>query len=175
MTNTDAVRKQLVANERRQTAHHEAGHGVAAVWRGGTFHSISIEQHGLTHAVYERRHRDFIIFAGPWGEARADWGERALDDVDSVGQTFHHYLRAAMRVSASDLRLYEPDRDVSAECWDATFSGSEPPEIPLARDQSWYAELELCWPTIQSVAGMLLSGVEVTPEYVRTSLGLISE
>jgi len=54
--------------------------------------------------------------------------------------------------------------------FDAGVGGGEVPQIPLARDQSWYVELETCWSTIQLVADIFMSGVEVTPEAVKTLL-----
>ena len=73
-----------------------------------------------------------------------------------------------MRANANDLRQYVPEQDVPFELLFA--ASGEVPQIPLARDQSWYVELETCWPTIQSVADMLMSGVEVTAEAVETLL-----
>ena len=62
-----------------------------------------------------------------------------------------------MRANANDLRQYVPERDIPFEL--LFTAGGEVPQIPLARDQSWYVELETCWPTIQLVASMLMSGV----------------
>jgi hypothetical protein len=161
-------------HERYLIACHEMGHGVAAVVRGGTFDSICIEptlrRDGVIHVQYPSCHRDFVTIAGPWADARADWGALPLDGVDSIGHTFDDYLKASMHANASDLRVYEPDRDLPLELLTAEMWGGEAPEIPLARDESWYAELETLWPTMESTATMLLRGVEVTPDVVTALL-----
>jgi hypothetical protein len=113
-----------------------------------------------------------LVFAGPWAEARADWCPLPLDGVDGNGLTFMDYLRTSLRVNANDLRQYVPHRDLPGELFCADMFGEQAPAIPLARDQSWYAELETYWPTIRSVAGMLMSGVEVTPDMVGRKLRL---
>ena len=61
-----------------------------------------------------------------------------------------------------------PEQDIPFELLFAT--GDEVRQIPLAREQSWCGELETCWSTIQSVADIFVSGVEVTPEAVKTLL-----
>lgn len=83
---------------------------------------------------------------------------------------FDDYLRASMRANASDLRLYEPDRDLPTDLLLAEIQREAPSEIPLARDPSWYPALESYLPTIQSAANMLVSGVEVTPDVVKALL-----
>ena len=148
---------------------------MAAVLRGGTFDSISIEPTVTRHGFIRTRgvkacDADFVTFAGPWAEARADWPALPLDGVDRDGSTFDDYLRASMLANANDLRQYVPEHDIPFERFIAEVCGGEVPQIPLARDKSWYVELETCWPTIQSVADMLMSGVEVTAEAVETLL-----
>ena len=171
MSTTDDAVRQLALIERWQTAHHEAGHAVAAVWRGATFHAVSLGHGGWTQVdALEGRNRDFVIFAGPWAEGRASWGPRSLDGVDDNGLTLLDHVTAAMRSSTSDLREYEPSRNLPEELWDALLYGSQEPEIPLARDASWYGELEASWPAMQSVAEMLLADKQVTPEFVQKCL-----
>ncbi len=75
-----------------------------------------------------------------------------------------------MRANADDLRQYVPEQNIPFELFCADVWGGEAPQVPLARDQSGYVDLETCWPTIQCVAGMLMSGVEVTAEAVQTLL-----
>jgi len=106
------------------------------------------------------------------GPTRADWPALPLDGVDGDGSKFDDYLRASMRANADDLRQYVPDQDIPFELFlfDAGVGGGEVPQIPLARDQSWCVELETCWSTIQLVANIFMSGVEVTPEAMKTLL-----
>ena len=168
-----AVVDAIDRTERYLTACHEAGHAVAAVLRGGTFDCISIEptvtRDGFIHTRGVKAcDAEFVIFAGPWADARADWPALTLDRVDGDGSTFDDYLTASMRANANDLRQYVPERDIPFEL--LFTAGREVPQIPLARDQSWYVELETCWPTIQLVASMLMSGVAVTAEAVGTLL-----
>lgn len=56
-------------------AHHEAGHAVAAVMRGGSeLTSVSVDRDRPGHGIaWSRLHlwdRPFVIWAGPWAEAR---------------------------------------------------------------------------------------------------------
>lgn len=161
----------LAESERRSTAHHEAGHAVTAVARGGTFDGFTIEataaRDGWVHVMHDPVHRDFVTFAGPWAEARAEWTGRPLDGVNEAGLTFHDCIRGILRCSDSDLRSYAPELDHFALALDETASDEL---IPLARDDSWYGELETLWPTMAIVAEMALRGDEVTTERVRVLL-----
>lgn len=168
----------FLADQRRQTAHHEAGHAVTAVARGGTFHGLTVEgtatRHGGVHVVHPRAAREFVTFAGPWAEARYDWADRPLDGIDEHGSTLHDYIRASLCANASDLQVYEPSINLPFEIFVADGQGDDAPEVPLARDESWYAELESYWPTMQLAADMVLRGLEIVPEWVRSQLDKIA-
>ena len=115
-----AVADAIDRTERYLTACHEAGHAVAAVLRGGTFDSISIEptvtRDGFIHTRGVKAcDAEFVKFAGPWAGARADWPALPLDGVDGDGSTFDDYLRASMRANANDLRQYVPEHDIPFE------------------------------------------------------------
>lgn len=170
------VVQRIDPGERQLTAIHEAGHAVAAVLRGGTFDVISIEPTVTRDGFIRTREvaacdYPFVIFAGPWAEARVQWPARPLDGVDDDGRTFGQYVEDALLSNASDLRVYEPDTDIAFEhlCADM-FDDGPPPPVPGPRDPSWNDELETCWPTIQWAADMLMNEVEVTPEAVARRL-----
>ena len=74
----------MTTDERYITACHEAGHAVAALMRGGgEITSITIEPTadylGYTWTRIKPFDRAFIIYAGPWAEARAQWTEPTFD------------------------------------------------------------------------------------------------
>ncbi len=74
-------RAAIIANAETRIAHHEAGHAVAAVARGGELLSITLgkvdwdgdpeldEPGGCRH-ISDPRNAPFVTFAGPWAEAR---------------------------------------------------------------------------------------------------------
>jgi hypothetical protein len=101
-------------DDRYLTAHHEAGHAVAAlVCRGGKLISITIdpppkhpEYAGDTNVKVERPpDLHFAVYAGPWAEARSQWTRDnldSLDDEDDHGRPFRCYVRKAFDVINRD-------------------------------------------------------------------------
>jgi hypothetical protein len=163
-------------SQRYSTACHEAGHAVAAVMRGGTFSSISIDPtlayDGGTHIQCDSRVTEFVIYAGPWAEARAAWPTGlSLDAIDAEGRTFAQYVDVAFLCSADDLRKYEPYQDIPlAHLLAGIWDDRPPPPVPGPRDPSWFPELEACWPTMLFVAEMLMNQVKVDANQVRQLL-----
>ena len=78
-------------HQRHLTAHHEPGHAVAALMRGGgELVSVTIEPTAeyAGHTGLRSKPFDiaFVTYAGPWAEARAQWpAEVSLDAEDGDG------------------------------------------------------------------------------------------
>ena len=80
------------ASATAKTAHHEAGHAVAAVARGGTLIKVHLgkvdwttrddsrDKPGETHHDTTSANEPFVTFAGPW--AQAMWMVEHRDGVD---------------------------------------------------------------------------------------------
>jgi hypothetical protein len=163
-----------VSDSRYQTAHHEAGHAVATLLRGGgELLSITIAPAGdyLGHTESRTKavagtDRLFITFAGPWAEARAQWAMPSLDREDDDGCTFDDHLCGAWMVNADgDSDAYEDMR--GEEVRFAEYLGITPGELRDRRERGWGDELERAWPVIQQVAKLLLAGDTVTDAVVR--------
>jgi hypothetical protein len=141
------------------TAHHEAGHAVAAVMRGGgELLLISIEPtvDYLGHTQTRGKIFDaaFFTFAGPWAEARAQWPHPHLEGPDDDGCDFADHLDFAwMENYGGDANAYE--EQIAAEV--AMFGE----QWRLTREAGWTRELERHWPVIQAVAELLLAGEHV--------------
>lgn len=167
-------------DEQDLTAHHEAGHAVAALACGGGLISITIgptrehpEYAGNTGVRVEKWwHLPFVVYAGPWAEARSQWTRDSLDSLDGEdddGRPFRDYVREAFDVNRDgDLDKYEqleegilPDgtRSEPPTARMAQFSGRPRDEVIAERGQECSRQLEEhCWPVIRVVAGMLLDG-----------------
>ncbi len=146
-------------------AHHESGHAVAAVMRGGTFSNITIEPEGNRFGYIETQvksyHAAFVAYAGPWAEARAEW-TKPLDGEDDDGSTFDDYLaRAFGRNAGGDLREY-----LRCSLADAAVYGDVNTWLTFASERRWGSELEAKWPVIRQVAELLTSGADLTAEMV---------
>jgi hypothetical protein len=147
--------------QRYITACHEGGHAVAAYMRGGgEVRSITVEsthEHaGLTHTRHKPCDAAFIIYAGPWAEARTQWAaELPLDAHDDDGMTFDDYLLAAWLHNADgDADDYRHAQELDA----AMLGDGITTEVLDAREHIWCRELEARWPTIQQIAALLIRG-----------------
>jgi hypothetical protein len=159
-----------VTDERWLTACHEAGHAVACLMRGGgTFVSITIEPTaqylGCTQTRIMQWDDQFTSYAGPWAEARAKWpADLPISDSDSDDCYFQEYVLTALMANPLDFQGYRgPIRRAAAD----HYSDAELSDLDAARDQTWDMELERMWPTMLSVAKLLIDGEQVTAELVR--------
>lgn len=122
-------------------AFHEAGHLVAASLRGLSWQVPVSLEHG-THADgmlwwrAEPRDRAFIVFAGPWAQARHSWGDRPLEDGDA---DFAGEVAAVLRSLPAD--------DDALRHAAAAYAGVR---------ADWTAELERLWPAVRQVAALLI-------------------
>ncbi len=147
-----------LAEERRQTAHHEAGHAVAVLSRGeGELKSVTIEptaeyagHTGFRSKVFDSA---FIAYAGPWAEARCQWPDNlGLDAHDEEGLTFDDYVASAWLRNPDDLADYK------ASCAADVTAFGYPAHLVELREESWARELEDRWPVIRQIAELLLCG-----------------
>jgi hypothetical protein len=139
-------------------SHHEAGHAVAAVARGGHLIEVLLgtadwsrgddanDTPGFTRHVSEAHNQPFITYAGPWAEAM--WTATAIDAECDFGDAFGEAW------SSSDATKY--DAYVAGEDWD----------VRCEREAAWDCELEGYWPVIQQVAAFLVAGVRVDHQIV---------
>jgi hypothetical protein len=94
-----------------------------------------------------------------------------LDAVDANGRTFAQLVDLAFLCSASDLGEYEPSEDIPmAHLFAGVGDDEPPPPVPGPRNPSWFSEPESGWPTMLTVAKMLMSGTEVTAAWVGAAL-----
>lgn len=140
-------------------AHHEAGHAVAALMTADTEfneqESVRVTiingvgtGHGPPVSNDHPVQAAFILCAGPWAEARVQWGKPVygLDDIDDSGTSFRQAMAAAFDDAAtlsgrSDRARY------------AVLAKADP-SIP-DREQDWSDELERAWPVIDTLARAL--------------------
>lgn len=178
------------------TAHHEAGHAVAAVLRGGTLVSITVSDDGETGFT---RHRSgvfdagFIAYAGQWAEAT--YGARA-GVLPHGMKTAVEYLEEKLRHARDelewgdaselgddhDLDVVIPELDQAREFLNLSAENIPDDAPPLMREsilreaseggdlallRTWGEELTEAWPVIQQVAALLVEGRTVTHADVR--------
>jgi hypothetical protein len=157
-------------DQRSLTAHHEAGHAVAAVMRGeGEFRSITIEPTAeyLGHTGFRGKPCDsaFVTYAGPWAEARAQWPHPTLDGEDDDGCIFGDYVASAFLLNA------EGDAaDYRRHCADDAAQLGDHAHLLGSREDVWRYELGREWPVIQQVATRLLAGQPVTDHIIRAAM-----
>lgn len=151
-----------------RTAHHEAGHAVAAVARDGYVTRIHLghvdwttddpsgDRNGETHHASTPRNQPFVTFAGPWAEAR--W-EMARDP--------QLQLRTALELAwdangDGDQAKY----DAVVERLQATAEALGLAPIGAAWESDWCEELDELWPAVVAVAQLLIDGLDVGHSHV---------
>jgi hypothetical protein len=160
------------------TAHHEAGHAVATLLRGGgelLWITIEPTSKYLGYTGHRTKavavgDRMFITFAGPWAEARAGWPQPSIDGEDDDGCIFDDHLFAAWAHNRDgDFDAYEQMRvdDLGMLTLAAEHCGITPGELREQQGGLWRDELERAWGVIQQVAKLLLTGATVTDAVVR--------
>jgi hypothetical protein len=143
------------------TAHHEAGHAVAHVVRGGyvreiwTTHDLENPELRTLGGTWGEgtpdQHRAFTAFAGCWAETT--WRKRKLNEDFHLAltRTWHVQAGGADVARYQEFRNYvdEPYRPPELhECW---------PGHPCLWEAEWGPELTRLWPAIDNVAEHLLN------------------
>lgn len=151
-------------------AHHEAGHAMAAVMRGGSsLRGVTIDVdrpgHGLTLHRTAPWDNGFVAYAGPWAEARYLWGSGPLDERDDDGCTFSDCVVGVLLHQPGDAAmwgawLHEPAQENARQAMADVGMTFAPEEV-------WDRELELVWPEIQTLAQRIRAGEVVTDAEVR--------
>jgi hypothetical protein len=151
------------------TYFHEAGHAVAARDRKRPVNEIFIEpDHGYTrHGTEDTKYQDddhqFIVWAGPWAEARACWAFQGKGKHGENAGEFIDDARSLLRKNGHDWREFHEamgrtitDADV-AEARMAYDTGGEPPKGEYAPDDQWDGLLDGMWLQINTLATNLMA------------------
>ena len=159
-----------------RTAHHEAGHAVAVVYRGGHLVKIVITEADPTHADWDSelagftRHRTpvtehpFTTFAGPGAEAM--WVSETDPDTAFNAALDDAWENSADGDAAYYATLCEP-------VWEAARQAGLGHRVGPDWEIDWDAELEALWPAIREVAAMLLAGETVTHDAVAAAIAAL--
>ena len=185
---TSTLLESLKADKHNMSAHHEAGHAVASVARGGELTKIwfvpwrdrlkvdpNTTKHALTRSCDQLQNRPFVVFAGPWSQARWYVENGAFDSFrDEMGYAWEDNGGEGDIGGDSyngDAVSYEGlVRQLSGMAsWpelgydDAPMGYTEPGRYWEAR---WNDELDELWPAIREVAALLLDGTECSHEAI---------
>lgn len=143
---------------RRRAAYHESGHAVASVRRGGYVHYTDLtkaeEEEQETKTDDKPANKAFMIWAGPWAQARWE-GNCTVDRIMEIFQQQSYW----------DWPLYEErfGRDVrdwadaanAADKLGHPMPDNPPPVTPP--NPGWDAELRRAGPEIDQLANSLLN------------------
>ena len=154
----------MIDEVRVVTAHHEAGHAVAATMRGGaTLTSVTLSQRhgeGITWVRHKRWDQAFCACAGISAEARHAWGARPIDAQDDDGLEFVDDVTGVRLVQKGDA-------DMTTASAREALAMVVPRDLVAAPTAAWNRELEAVWSAVQAIARRLLDGLQVTDADVR--------
>lgn len=148
------------------TAHHEAGHAVAAVMRGGsTLRSVTLSKRPGEGVTWMNAHvwdSGFQSYAGPWAEARHLWTEPTLAGIDEQGRSFDDLIAEVLFMQPSDaLAVDDDDRAQRSLLQRSGLPAHKVESMMENRRKVWTLELEAVLPAIREVARMLLDGLPI--------------
>jgi hypothetical protein len=164
---TGADLAEFLAGKRVVTAHHEAGHAVAAVLRGGVVEHIALgdptddglldvdrEMVGRTRHTSARDAWSFIAFAGPWAQWRIETERGDADDMDLWDWLDTDALNQGEQ-------LDDPFGDYALMGYDDEYGL---PDASLI--DAWTRDIDPQWPAIVAVAAVALAGNPVNTEVI---------
>jgi hypothetical protein len=132
---------------------------------------------------YQDDDHQFIVYAGPWAEARACWAIKGKDKRGPNARTFTDDVRALLRKNDSDWLEYQRalGREVSkADALEAKMAyliGGDPPDGECEPDDEWYELLDGMWYDINTLATNLMTDVAVIPvvgqEQIERAVGAV--
>lgn len=149
-------------------AHHEAGHIVAAISRGGEMSDVCIElDHpdvlGYVDLEVKNRHQAFVTYGGPFAEARFIHAADCCTDIECGG------FLAALVMAWDDNEHGDTAMLVRDHSDMVAALGGEDSDAGLGYRASipgleadWRRELAALWPAIAEVAQRLIGGCTVT-------------
>jgi hypothetical protein len=171
---TEQELADIAAQAAARLAHHEAGHAVAAVTRGGRLLKVHLgkvdwtdadtsrDEPGETHHWTTGENAPFVTFAGPW--AQAMW--MAEHDPDLADTDCYEILGYAWDDALDgdgakyDAAVASLEGAVSAMASVLGFPG--PVHVPPSWETYWIEELQLLWSTVCEVAALLIDGQTVS-------------
>lgn len=157
------------------TAHHEAGHAVAALRRKRAVYEMYVVfPDGFTR--HEKLDADyaFVLYAGPWAQARADRAHRGFLRRCFLwpGRCFARHVAIMFGHNYDDWRAYEEEMDGNVDvvlAYDLAKTrayheqGMRRYDIPATitpPNKEWDRELAKVWPEIQKLATQILAADE---------------
>ncbi|WP_077080446.1 hypothetical protein [Mycobacterium numidiamassiliense] len=156
---------------RARDSHHEAGHAVAVVARGGTLVQSSLAPaqwsgepavHGATEHQTADENRAFVTFTGPWAEARWLLENEIYGHADlaqALAYVWRHHDSGDRIFYVNHVNQFS-EHDLHGE-FALTYRPWE---------EAWITELTPLWPAVCEVAGWLTDGQTVTHEMVEGAI-----
>jgi hypothetical protein len=169
---------EVAARATARIAHHEAGHTVAAVARGGTLRDVylgsvadwsnpdSAETPGGTVHRTAWKDQPFVTFAGPWAEAM--W----MVENDPEVEMYEALEYVWVENGDGDTAKYESRVDeLNTAASEFGFGNN----VGRCWEVDWSDELSELWPVIQQVAALLIDGQTVTHDTVQAAIEGVSK